>query len=108
LSQADDRVSQRGDAVDSGEQSVVTRLDDKDDGADTLDLHTGGVPKLDGASDIGVKLSEELPSTDHVMGGTSVEAPPISLVIAGAIVEEGVCSWLIKMEESRYGRCRWR
>jgi hypothetical protein len=25
-----------------------------------LDLHAGGIPKLDGTSDIGVKLSEEL------------------------------------------------
>jgi hypothetical protein len=40
---------------------VLTRLDGEDDGADALDLHAGGVPKLDGASDIGVKLNEELP-----------------------------------------------
>jgi hypothetical protein len=60
------------------------------------------------SSDIGVKLSEELPSTGHVMGGADVETPPISLVVAGAVVEEGVCSWLIKVEESRCGRCRWR
>jgi hypothetical protein len=63
LSLADDRVPQHGDVVDSGEQSVLTRLGDEDDGADAFDLHTGGIPKLDGASDIGVKLSEELPST---------------------------------------------
>jgi hypothetical protein len=62
LSQADDRVPQRGDVVDSGEQSVLTRLGGADDRADAFDLHTGGIPKLDGASDIGVKLSEELPS----------------------------------------------
>jgi hypothetical protein len=82
LSQADDRVPQRRDVVDSGEQSVLTRLDDEDDGADTLDLHVGGIPKLDGASDIGVKLSEELPSTGHVMGGAGVDVPPVSLVVA--------------------------
>jgi hypothetical protein len=108
LSQTDDRVPQHGDVVDSGEQSVLTRLGGKDDGADALDLHAGGIPKLDGASDIGVMLSEELPSAGHVMGGTGVEAPPISLVTAGAVAEEGVCSWLIKVEESRCGRCRWR
>jgi hypothetical protein len=106
MSQADDRVPQRGDVVDSGEQSVLTRLGGKDDGADALDLHAGGVPKLDGASDIGVKLSEELPSTGHVMGGAGVEAPPVSLIVVGAIVEEGVCSRLIKVEECRCGRCR--
>jgi hypothetical protein len=78
---------------------VLTRLDDEDDGADTLDLHTGGILKLDGASDIGVKLSKELSSTGHVMGGAGVKAPPISLVIVGAVVEEGMCSWLIKVEE---------
>jgi hypothetical protein len=105
---ADDRDSQRRDVIDSGEQSVLTRLDDEDDGADTLDLHTGGVPKLDGASDIEVKLSEELPSTGHVMGGAGVEAPSINLVVAGAVAEEGVCYRLIKVEESRCGRCRWR
>jgi hypothetical protein len=106
LSQADDRVPQRGDVVDSDEQSVLTRLGGEDDGADALDLHAGGIPKLDGASDIGVKLSEEFPSTGHVMGGVGVEAPPVSLVIAGAIAEEGVCSRLIKVEESRCGQCR--
>jgi hypothetical protein len=108
LSQADDRVPQRGEVVDSGEQSVLTRLGGEDDRADTLDLHAGGISKLDGASDIGVKLSEELPLAGHVMGDVSVEAPPVSLVAAGAIAEEGVCSRLIKVEESRCGRCRWR
>jgi hypothetical protein len=83
LSQVDDRVPQCEDVV------------------DTLDLHTGGIPKLDGASDIGVEHSEKLPSTGHVMGGADVEAPPVSLVVAGAIAEEGVCSRLIKVEESR-------
>jgi hypothetical protein len=39
LSQADDRVPQRGDVVDSSEQSVLTRLGGEGDGADTLDLH---------------------------------------------------------------------
>jgi hypothetical protein len=78
------------------------------DGADALDLHAGGIPKFDGASDIGVKLSEELLLTGHLMGGTGVEAPPASLIAAGAVVEEGVCSRLIKVEESRCGRCRWR
>jgi hypothetical protein len=107
LSQADDRVPQRGDVVDTGEQSVITRLDDEDDGADTFDLHTGGISKLDGASDIGVKLIEELPSIGHVMGGVGVK-PPTSLIVAGAVIEEGVCSRLIKVEESRCGRCRWR
>jgi hypothetical protein len=87
---------------------VLTSLGGEDDGADALDLHVGGIHKLDGASDIGVKLSEELPSTDHVMGGAGVEAPPISLIAAGAITKKGVCSRLIKVEESRCSRCRWR
>jgi hypothetical protein len=108
LSQTDDRVSQCRDVVDSDEQSVLIRLDSEDDGADALDLHAGGILKLNGASDIGVKLSEELPSIGHVMGGAGVEAPPISLVIAGAVAEEGVCSRLIKVEESHCDRCRWR
>jgi hypothetical protein len=82
---------------------VLTRLDDKDDRADALGLHAGGVPKLDRASYIGVKLSEELPSTSHVMGGAGVEAPPVSLAIAGAVAEEGMCSRLIKVEESHCG-----
>jgi hypothetical protein len=107
LSQVDDRVPQRGDVVDSGEQSVLTRLDDEDDRANALDLHARGIPKLDGASNIGVKLSEELLSAGHVMGGAGIEAPLVSLVVAGAVVE-GVCSRLIKVEESRCGRCRWR
>ncbi len=82
---------------------MLTRLGGEDDGTDALDLHVRGIPKLDGASDIGVKFSEELPSTGHVMGGTGVEAPPISLVAVGATAEEGVCPWLIKVEESRCG-----
>jgi hypothetical protein len=80
---------------------MLTKLGGEDDGADALDLHVGGVPKLDGASNIGVKLSEELPSIGHVIGGVGVEAPPVSLVVAGAVAEEGVCSRLIKVEESR-------
>jgi hypothetical protein len=108
LSQADDRVPQRGDVVDSSEQSVLTRPGGEDYGADALDLHAGGIPKHDGASDIGLKLSEELPSTGHVMGGANVEALPVSLVIAGVVTEEGVCSRLIKVEDSRYGRCHWK
>jgi hypothetical protein len=106
LSQADDRVPQRGDVVDYGEQSVLTRLSGEDDEAEALDLYVEGIPKLDGASDIGVKLSEELPSTGNVMGGAGVETPPVSLIIVGAVTEEGVCSRLIKVEESRCGRCR--
>jgi hypothetical protein len=66
---------------------MLTRLGSEDDGADALDLHAGGVPKLDGASNIGVKLSEELPSIDHVMSGTGVEAPPVSLIVAGVVAE---------------------
>jgi hypothetical protein len=42
------------------------------------------------------------------MGDAGVEAPPVSLVAAGAITEEGVYSRLIKVEESRCGLCRWR
>jgi hypothetical protein len=87
---------------------VLTRLDDEDKGADAFDLHAEGVSKLDGASDIRVKLSEEFPSTGHVMGSAGVESPPITLVVAGAVVEKGMCSWLIKVEESRCGRYRWR
>jgi hypothetical protein len=66
-------------------------------------ISTLEAPKLDGASDIGVKLSEELPSTGNVMSDAGVEAPPVSLVVAGAIAEEGVCSRLIKVEESHCG-----
>ena len=107
LSQADG-VPQRGDVVDSGEQPVLTRHGGEDNGADVLDLHARGIPKLDRASDTRVKLGEELPSTGHVMGGAGVEAPPVSLVVAGAVAEEGVCFWLVKVEESRCGWCRWR
>jgi hypothetical protein len=57
---------------------------------------------------VGVELSEELPSGGHVMCGAGVEAPPVSLVAARAIADEGVCFWIIMMEESRCGRCRWR
>jgi hypothetical protein len=108
LSQTNDIVSQRVDVVDSSEQYVFTRLGGEDDRADTLDLHAGGIPKLDRASNIRVKLSEELSLTGHVMGDTGIEAPLVRLVIAGAIAKEGVCSRFIKVEESRCGRCRLR
>jgi hypothetical protein len=98
LSQADDRVPQCGDVVDSDEQSVLTRLGGEDDGADALDLHTGGIPKHDGGSDIKVKLSEELRSTSHVMGSTGVEARPVSLLVAEPSLRR-VCA---------LGSSRWR
>jgi hypothetical protein len=44
----------------------------------------------------------------HVVGGAGVKAPPVGFVVAGAIAEEDVCFWLIKVEESRCDRCRWR
>jgi hypothetical protein len=108
LSQVDDGIPQRRDIVDSGEQYVLIRLGGENDRVNVLDLHAGGIPKFDGASDIGVKLSEEHSSTGHVMGGADVEAPSVSLVIARAVAEKGVCSRLIKVEESRCDRCRWR
>jgi hypothetical protein len=36
------------------------------------------------------------------MGGTGVEALPVSLVITGAIAEEGVCLRLVEVEKCRY------
>ena len=102
LSQADDGVPQRRDVVDASEQLVLSSLGSEGDGADTPNLHDGGIPKLDGASHVGVKLGEELPLTGHVMGGASVEAPPACLVVAGAVAERGVCFCLVKVEESRW------
>ena len=106
LSQADDGVPQRRDVVDTGEHPVLSGLGGEDDGADALNLHGGGISKLDGASHVGVELGEELPSTSHVVGGTGVKAPPASLVGAGAIAEKGVCLWLVEVEGSRCSRCR--
>jgi hypothetical protein len=87
---------------------VLIRLGGEDDGANTVDLHARGIPKPNGASDVRVQLSEKLPLTGHVIGGVGVEAPPVSLIVARVIAEEGMCSRLIKVEESRCGRCRWR
>jgi hypothetical protein len=87
---------------------VLTGLGGEDHGTDALDLHAGAISKPDEASNAGVKLGEELPSASHVVGGTGVEAPPVGLVIAGAITEKSMCLWLVKVEESRCGRCRWR
>ena len=77
---------------------MLTRLGGEDDGANTLDLHAGGIPKLEGASDARVKLGEELPSAHHVMGGAGVEDPPINLVIAGAVAEGGTRPRLVEVE----------
>ena len=82
---------------------------DEDYGASALDLYGGGVPELDGASNVGVELGEELPPACHVVGGAGVEAPPIDLV-AGAepAAEEGMCLGLVEVEKSRCSRCCWR
>jgi hypothetical protein len=37
-----------------------------------------------------------------------VEAPSFDHVLVGAVVEESACFRLIKVEECRCGRCRWR
>jgi hypothetical protein len=107
LSQADDEVPQRGDVVDAGEQSKLAGLGSEDDGTDTLDLHGGGIPKLDGASNAGVELGEELPPPGHVVGSAGVEVPPVDLVAARPVVEKDVGPCLVEVEErggSRRGR----
>jgi hypothetical protein len=35
----------------------------------------------------------------HVVGGTGVEVPSVDLLVARALLEEGVSSWLIEVEE---------
>jgi hypothetical protein len=75
LYQVDDGVSQCGNVVDTGEQPVLASLSSEEDGAHALDLHGGGVPELDGASDDGVELGEELSPPCHVVGGANVEVP---------------------------------
>jgi hypothetical protein len=100
LSQADDRVPQHGDVVDSSEQHVLTKRDSEDDWAGALDLYARGVPKLDRASDARVKLGEEFPSAGHVMSGAGVKAPSFDHVFAGAIAEESAFFRLIKVESA--------
>jgi len=65
-------VPQRGDVIDTGEQSMLAGLGGEDDGADALDLHGAGVTKLDGASNAEVKLGEELSPPGHVMSSVGV------------------------------------
>ena len=81
-------------------------LDGEDDGADTLDLHGGGVPELDGALNAGVELGEELPPPGHVVGGAGVKVPPVDLVAAGPVAEEDVSPRLVEVEERGGGRRR--
>ena len=107
MSQADDGVPQRGNVVDTGEQSVLIGLGDEDDGANALDLHDGGVPKLDGVSNTGIKLREELSPPGHVLSGAGVEALLVDLVVAdGPIVEDDMGPQLIEVERSgcQHGR----
>ena len=82
---------------------MLTRLGGEDDGANTLDLHAGGIPKLNGALDARVKLGGELPSAGHVMGGASVEDPSINLVATGAVAEGSMCPRLVEVEKGRRG-----
>ena len=42
------------------------------------------------------------------MSGAGVEAPSFDHVLVGAVAEESACFRLIKVEECRCGRCRWR
>jgi hypothetical protein len=65
-------------------------------------------PNLTEPRNARVELGEELPSADHVMSGASVEAPSFDHVVAGVVAEESACFRLIKVEECRCGRCRWR
>jgi hypothetical protein len=83
---------------------VVTGLGGEDDGPDALDLHGGGIPKLDGASNVGVKLGEELLPLGHVVSSAGVEAPPVNLVtVAGPIAEDDVGPWLVEVERGECG-----
>jgi len=104
LSQADDGVPQREEVVDTSERPVLSGHGYKDDRADALDLHGRDVPKLDGALNTRVELEEELLPLDHVVGGTSVEVPPIDLIATGPFVEEDMSLWLVKVEEHGGGR----
>ena len=103
LSQADDGVPQRGDVVDTGEQPVLAGLGVEDDGADALDLHGGGLPELDGSSNAGVELREELPPPGHVVGGAGVKVLAIDFVVARPIAEEDMGAKLIEVEKSGRG-----
>ena len=42
------------------------------------------------------------------MSGAGVEAPSFDHVLVGAVAEESACFRLVKVEECRCGRCRWR
>ena len=87
--------------------SLVLAVIGEDDGADALDLHGGGVPELDGASNAGVELGEELPLPGHVVGGAGVKVPVVDLVVAGLVAEEDVGPRLVEVEErggSRRGK----
>jgi len=97
LSQTNDGVPQRGDIVDIGEHPVLAGVGSEYDGADALDLHGGGVLKLDQALNIGVKFEEELPLHSHVVSGIGVKAPPIDLVATGPVSKEDMA----------HGSSRW-
>ena len=77
---------------------MLAGLSGEDDRASALDLHSGGIPELDGASNARVELGELL-QPGHVVGGASVEVPPVDLVAVRPIAEEDVVLQLVEVEQ---------
>jgi hypothetical protein len=54
---------------------MSTVLAGEEDGTLALDPGDGAIAKLDGTTELGVDLTEDVPWPDHVVGGTGVEDP---------------------------------
>jgi hypothetical protein len=67
---------------------MPTILAVEDDGALALDLGDGAVTELNGVTNLGVELGEDVSRPGHVVGGTGVE-DPVAVVILLHQIEIG-------------------
>jgi hypothetical protein len=72
LTDVEDACLQPRDEVHTSKGAVLAALTDEDDVASALNLRDGAVTEFHLATDLGVKLGEEMLDTDHMVGGTHV------------------------------------
>jgi hypothetical protein len=61
-------------------------------------MSTPGVAELDGASNVGVQVGEELPPPRHVVRRTTIQEPAVNLVVARAVVKKDARARLVEVE----------
>jgi len=102
--QTHDRIAERRDVVHPMEHPVLTDLGLDDDGADSMNLHLRLIAEPHHPSGRCVQIGEQLATTGHVVSSTSVQVPPIELLItAGLAVQKSVRLGLVDGDVGRLG-----